>query len=122
MGRSAASVPSHLRVHEPTGITCPVSVQYCTAVCSRTGVLNPVKKIVYADDYPGRAAPLGLVCRYGAISRRISKCAVGIEALDHLDQLGQRLCLHLVHRPLAMSFYSVFGNSKLSRNLFILQA
>jgi hypothetical protein len=49
----------------------------------------------------------------------ISECRVGVEPFDHLDQLGQGSSLHLIHRPLAMSFHGVLRNSKAIRSALI---
>jgi hypothetical protein len=42
-----------------------------------------------------------------------------LESLNHLDQIGQRVCLHLLHRPAALNLYCIFGSSNLSRDLLV---
>jgi len=42
-----------------------------------------------------------------------------LESLNHLDQIGQRVCLHLLHRPAAVNLYCIFGSSNLSRDLLV---
>jgi hypothetical protein len=41
---------------------------------------------------------------------------------QHLDQRGQRVCLHLLHRAAAVNLYCIFGSSKLSRDLLVKHA
>jgi hypothetical protein len=42
-----------------------------------------------------------------------------LESFNHFDQVGQRVCLHLLHRAAAMNLYCIFGNSNLGRDLLI---
>ena len=42
-----------------------------------------------------------------------------LESLNHLDQIGQRVCLHLLHRAAAVSLYCVFCNANLSPDLLV---
>jgi len=42
-----------------------------------------------------------------------------LESLEHLYQLGQRVCLHLLHCAAAVNFYCIFGGSDLSRDLLV---
>jgi hypothetical protein len=42
-----------------------------------------------------------------------------LESFDHFDQVGQRVCLHLIHRVAAMNLYCSFGSSNLGRDLLI---
>src|ERR1700722_9617441 len=41
------------------------------------------------------------------------------ESFNHLNQVGQRVCLHLLHRPAAVNLYCVFCGSDLSRDLLV---
>ena len=42
-----------------------------------------------------------------------------LESLNHLDQIGQRVCLHLFHRAAAVNLYCVFCSANLRRDLLV---